>query len=77
VHILQREPAISAGTVSAVVALAAGFGFHWSPGVVGAVLAGVSLASSVIVRSRVVPVLKPPAQAVTAPPSAANPPAKP
>jgi hypothetical protein len=64
-NLIQSEPAVSAGTVAAVVALAAAFGFHWSAGVVGAVLAGLSLLLSVIVRSRVAPVTSPPA----APPS--------
>jgi len=73
VNLIRQEPAVTAGTVSAIVALAAGFGFHWSAPVVGAVLAGVSLVSSVIVRSRVVPVLKPPPQAVTAPPAGSQP----
>lgn len=64
---LTREPAVSAGTVAAVVALAAAFGFHLSADVVGAILAVLSLLLSVLVRSQVTP----------APPKAPQPPAPP
>ena len=58
-NIVQQEPAVSGGIAAAVVSLAAGFGFHWSAGVVGTVLAVLSLALSVIVRSKVTPVAAP------------------
>jgi hypothetical protein len=60
-NLLKSEPAVSAGLVAAVVSLAAAFGLHWSAPVVGAILAVLSLALSVIVRSRVTPVATPPA----------------
>ena len=55
-NLVKQEPVVSAGLVSAVVALAAAFGFHWSAAVVGPVLAGLSLVLSAVVRSRVTPV---------------------
>lgn len=62
-NLIRQEPAVSAGTVAAVVSVAAAFGFRWSAGVVGAVLAVLSLVLSVIVRSRVTPVSPPEAPA--------------
>jgi hypothetical protein len=47
---------MSAGIVSAVVALAAAFGFRLSASVAGGVLAALTLLLSALVRSRVVPV---------------------
>lgn len=58
-NVLKQEPAVSSGVVAAVVALAAVFGLHLSPDVVGPVLAGLSLLLGVIVRSRVTPVTAP------------------
>lgn len=69
---LTREPAVSAGTVAAVVALAAAFGFHLSAGVVGTVLAVLSLLLSVLVRSQVTPVAAKP-QPPVQPPAHARP----
>jgi hypothetical protein len=54
--LLKREPAMAAGIASAVVALAAAFGFRWPASVVGAVLAGVALLLGLLVRSQVTPV---------------------
>jgi putative effector of murein hydrolase LrgA (UPF0299 family) len=53
---LRREPAMSAGITSAVVALAAAFGLSLPADVVGGVLAVLTLALGAVVRSRVTPV---------------------
>jgi len=63
--LIQQEPVISGGVAAAVVSIAAGFGFHWSAGVVGAILAAVSLILSVIVRSKVTPAPAPPGPPAT------------
>jgi hypothetical protein len=54
---LKREPAMAAAIVSAVVALAAAFGFRWSAYVVGGILAVLTLVLGAVVRSRVSPVV--------------------
>ena len=59
-NVVQQEPAMSAGIVTAVVSLAAAFGFRWSAAVVAAVLAVLSLVLSVAVRSKVTPAPSPP-----------------
>ena len=59
---LKREPAMSAGIVSAVVALASAFGFRLSASVVGGVLAALTLILSALVRSRVSPSPRAPAK---------------
>jgi hypothetical protein len=57
---LRREPALSAGITSAVVALAAAFGFRLSASAVGGILAALTLLLSAVVRSRVQPVASTP-----------------
>jgi len=53
--LLKREPAMASGIVTAVVALAAAFGFRWSASTVGSVLAVVTLVLSAVVRQHVTP----------------------
>lgn len=53
---------MSGGIVTAACTLAAVLGWHWSPAVVGPVLAAVTLGLSALVRSRVTPTASIPAK---------------
>lgn len=54
--IFNREPALILGLVSALIALAIGFGLDWTAEQVGLVNAGVAAIVAVLVRSKVTPV---------------------
>lgn len=54
--IFNREPALILGLVSALVALAIGFGLDWTTEQVGLVNAAVAAVVALLVRQKVTPV---------------------
>lgn len=55
---MGSEPALILGAVNAVIALAVGFGLHWTAEQVGLVNAAVAAICAVIMRQNVSPVTK-------------------
>lgn len=52
---LGREPALILGLVQTAIALAMGFGLHWTPEQMGLVMAFTSALVALLVRSQVSP----------------------
>ncbi|GAC1373670.1 MAG: hypothetical protein NVSMB4_00440 [Acidimicrobiales bacterium] len=55
--IIRHEPAVIAGAIAAIIALAIAFGVHLSADQTGAIMAVVSAVGALLVRSQVTPVV--------------------